>query len=82
MTSLLSSHAVAAARGYGLRSEMQTPHLRSTVMIVRPDSILQSGPDPEYAQSVKSVRGSRQRSASRGGGESISVTQFDRKQAP
>ncbi len=82
MTFLLSSHAVAAARGYGLRSEMQTPHQRSTDMIVRPDSTLRRGPDPEHALSVKSVRGSRQRSASRDGGKSVSVTQFERKQAP
>jgi hypothetical protein len=51
MTSLLSFHAAAAARGDGLRPELLAALARTAVsphskMTMRSDGMIQSGPDP------------------------------------
>jgi hypothetical protein len=58
MTSLLSFHAAAAARGDGLRPEIlaalarsaASPHSNPTM---RSDGLIQSGPDPASGQVTK-----------------------------
>ena len=55
MTSLLSFHAAAAARGDGLRPELLAALARSAVslhsnMTLRSDGLIQSGPDPASNQ--------------------------------
>jgi hypothetical protein len=51
MTTFLSFHAFAAARGEGLRPELQLLFERATMSVfanavIRQDGMLQSGPDP------------------------------------
>jgi hypothetical protein len=51
MTTFLSFHAFAAARGEGLRPELQLLFERATMsvfsnVVIRQDGMLQSGPDP------------------------------------
>lgn len=68
MTSLLGFHAAAAARGDGLRPELlaalaraaASPHSRTTV---RPDGMVQSGPDPASDQAADVVPFSRPQGA-------------------
>lgn len=55
MTSFLNFHALAAARGDGLRSELHALFERSAAaprseLTVRNDNMIQSGPDPISAQ--------------------------------
>ena len=57
MTSILSFHAAAAARGDGLRPELLAACARSAVSphntTVRSDGMIQSGPDRASAQVAK-----------------------------
>jgi len=61
MTSLLSFHAAAAARGDGLRPELLAVLARTALsphskMTMRSDGMIQSGPDPASSQiAVKSA---------------------------
>jgi hypothetical protein len=57
MTSLLSFHAAAAARGDGLRPELLAALARAaasphSAMTVRSDGMVQSGPDPASDQAA------------------------------
>jgi hypothetical protein len=57
MTSFLSFHAAAAARGDGLRPELLALLTRSAAaphpaLATRPDGMIQSGPDPAPAEAA------------------------------
>ncbi len=91
MTSFLNFHAFAAARGDGLRPEIQRlldrvaidPRFATTV---QEDGMLQSGPDPKskpvHVRSGELPRQEKPRPSNAAHPQADSVVQFIRKQVP